>query len=198
MSVSSNLPATTSASSVMQQGGIKPADIVIPAMPAVTGGAQNYETRMAATQSFTQLGSGNLAGGGYRKKRKTIYKRRYNNVTKVMKGCNGKKTRRHKKNKRHNKRVFRGGSNISPNIIGDKVEINVPLGASGGQTDTLKSLTTALMDANTQVKNFSPRVPTSNFSGGGITRHRSTKYRRLRYKKSIGRRGRSRRHSGRH
>jgi hypothetical protein len=186
----------------MQQGGIKPADIVIPAMPAVTGGAQNYENRMAATQSLTQLGSGNLAGGGYRKKRKTIYKRRYNNVTKVMKGCNGKKTRRHKKNKRHNKRVFRGGGNISPNIIGDKVEINVPLGASGGQTDTLKSLTTVLMDAKTQEHNFPPSIPTSmvqsNFSGGGITRHRSTKYRRLRYKKSIGRKSRSRRHSGRH
>ena len=202
MSVSSQLPATTSAPSVMQQGGIKPPDIVIPGMPAVTGGAQNYENRMAATQSLVQVGNGGLAGGGYRKKRRTIYKRRYNNVTKVMKGCNGKKTRRHKKNKRHNKRVFRGGSNISPNIIGGKVEVNIPLGASGGQIGTLKTLTEGLMDVQTAAGNIPPPVPSTvvetKFSGGGITRHRSTKYRRLRYKKSIGRRGRSRRHSGRH
>jgi hypothetical protein len=201
MSVSSQLPATTSAASVMQQGGIKPPDISIPGMAAVTGGAQNYENRMAATQSLVQVGNGGLAGGGYRKKRKTIYKRRYNNVTKVMKGCNGKKTRRHKKNKRHNKRVFRGGSNISPNIIGGKVEVNVPLGATGGQIETLQTLTKGLMDVQTAAGNIPPPVPKiseTNFSGGGMTRHRSTKYRRLRYKKSIGRRGRSRRHSGRH
>ena len=202
MSVSSQLPQTTSADSVMQQGGIKPPDLVIPGMPAVTGGAQNYENRMAATQSLVQVGNGGLAGGGYRKKRRTIYKRRYNNVTKVMKGCNGKKTRRNKKNKRHNKRVFRGGSNISPNIIEGKFEVNAPLGATGGQIGTLQTLTEELFKAQTAGANIPPppvpKISETNFSGGGMTRHRSTKYRRLRYKKSIGRRGRSRRHSGRH
>jgi hypothetical protein len=199
MNASSQLPSTTSAPATDTAGGIKPPDIVIPSVPAVTGGAQNYENRMAATQSLTQLGSGNLAGGGYRKKRKTIYKRRYNNVTKVMKGCNGKKTRRNKKNKRHNKRVFRGGGNTSPTIIDGKLELNVPLGASGGQIGTLTELTKGLMDLSVQGKNTSPLPPApvqQKFGGGGITRHRSTKYRRLRYKKSIGRRGRSRRHSG--
>ncbi len=199
MSASSQLPATTSAASTMQ-GGITPLDdIKLPGVPAVTGGAQNYANRMAATQSLTQLGSGNLAGGGYRKKRKTIYKRRYNNVTKVMKGCNGKRTRRHNKNKRHNKRVLRGGDNITPTIIDGKLELPVPLGASGGQVATLQELTGGLMALQTQAGNGPPSIPApvqQNFSGGGITRHRSTKYRRLRYKKSIGRRGRSRRHSG--
>jgi hypothetical protein len=182
------------------QGGITPLDdIKLPGVPAVTGGAQNYANRMAATESLTQLGSGNLAGGGYRKKRKTIYKRRYNNVTKVMKGCNGKRTRRHNKNKRHNKRVLRGGDNITPTIIDGKLELPVPLGASGGQVATLQELTGGLLALKTQAGNGPPLPPApvqQNFSGGGITRHRSTKYRRLRYKKSIGRRGRSRRHSG--
>jgi hypothetical protein len=168
-------------------------------VPALTGGEENYANRMEATRNLMRAGNGSLAGGGYRKKRKTIHKRRYSSVMKVMKGCSSKKSRRHKKNKRHNKRVFRGGGNISPNIIGDKVEIDVPLGASGGQINTLKTLTEGLMDLSVQGTNTSPLPPApvqQKFSGGGITRHRSTKYRRLRYKKSIGRRGRSRRHSG--
>ena len=80
MSASSQLPATTSAASTMQ-GGITPPNITLPGMPAVTGGAQNYANRMEATQNLMRAGNGSLAGGGYRKKRKTIYKRRYNNVT---------------------------------------------------------------------------------------------------------------------
>ena len=198
MSASSQLPATTSAASTMQ-GGITPPNITLPGMPAVTGGAQNYANRMEATQNLMRAGNGSLAGGGYRKKRKTIYKRRYNNVTKVMKGCNGKRTRRHNKNKRHNKRVLRGGDNITPTIIDGKLELPVPLGASGGQVATLQELTGGLMALQTQAGNGPPPIPApvqQQFSGGGITRHRSTKYRRLRYKKSIGRRGRSRRHSG--
>jgi hypothetical protein len=199
MSASSQLPATTSAASTMQ-GGITPLDdIKLPGVPAVTGGAENYANRMEATQNLMRAGNGSLAGGGYRKKRKTIYKRRYNNVTKVMKGCNGKRTRRHNKNKRHNKRVLRGGDNITPTIIDGKLELPVPLGASGGQVATLQELTGGLLALKTQAGNGPPSIPApvqQNFSGGGITRHRSTKYRRLRYKKSIGRRGRSRRHSG--
>ena len=200
MSASSQLPATTSASSAIQSsGGIVPMNIQLPTMPAVTGGAQNYENRMAATQNLMRAGDGSLAGGGYRKKRKTIHKRRYSSVMKVMKGCSSKKTRRHNKNKRHNKRVLRGGDNITPAITGGKVELPVPLGASGGQVETLKELTGGLMALQNQETNIPPFPPLrveQKFSGGGITRHRSTKYRRLRYKKSIGRRGRSRRHTG--
>ena len=200
MSASSQLPATTTATATSaMQGGIVPTNIQLPTMPAVTGGAQNYDNRMAATQNLMRAGDGSLAGGGYRKKRKTIHKRRYSSVMKVMKGCSSKKTRRHNKNKRHNKRVLRGGDNITPTIIGGKLELPVPLGASGGQVDVLKTLTGGLMDLSVQGGNTPPSIPApvqQKFSGGGITRHRSTKYRRLRYKKSIGRRGRSRRHSG--
>ena len=70
-------------------GGITPVSLSIPAMPAVTGGAENYANRMASTRAFTQVGNGNFSGGGKRRRR--------NNVTKVMKGCNSKKTRRHNK-----------------------------------------------------------------------------------------------------
>ena len=87
--------------------------------------------------------------------------------------------------------------------MGSKIELPVPEGASGGQIETLKTLTGGLLDLQTASGNIPPTMPQvvqSKFSGGGISRrrHRRTKYRRLRYKKSIGRRGRSRRHSGRH
>ena len=194
MAVSSSLPATTTNAAATQQeqgGGIVPGDYNLPSMSAVTGGADNYNARMAATESLMQTGNGNLAGGGYRRRR--------NNVTKVMKGCNNKKTKRHNKKKRNNKRIFRGGSNITPTVVGDKIELPVPGGASGGQIDTLKTLTGGLLDVQTAAGNIPPPMPTvvqSKFSGGGISRrrHRRTKYRRLRSKKSIGRRGRSRRH----
>ena len=191
MSASTLLPASTSVAVATEQGGIKPPVLQLPSMPAVTGGAQNYENRMAATQSLMQAGNGNLAGGGYRRRR--------NNVTKVMKGCSNKKTRRHNKKKRNNKRIFRGGASITPEVVGGKIQLPVPEGASGGQVGTLKELTSVLLDAQTVAANKPPTMPpivVSNFSGGGISRrrHRRTKYRRLRYKKSIGRRGRSRRH----
>ena len=197
MAVSSLLPATTN-TAVSQQGGIVHVDNKIPSMPAVTGGAENYENRMAATQSLMQAGNGNLAGGGYRRRR--------NHVTKVMKGCSNKRTRRNNKNKRHKNRLFRGGANISPTIVGGKVELPIPGGASNEQISALKTLTGGLLAAQTAAGNVPPEMPKvvgSNFSGGGRTRkrmnkHRRTKYRILRYKKSIGRRGRSRRHSGRH
>jgi len=196
MSASTLLPATTNTvATATQQGGIMPGDYKLPSMPAVTGGAQNYENRMSATQSLMQAGNGNLAGGGYRRHR--------NHVTKVMKGCNNKRTRR---NKRGNKRLFRGGANITPAVTGGKVELTMPGGTSGTQIDALKSLTGGLLDAQTAAGNVPPPIPApvaGMFSGGGRTRrrmskHRRTKYRRLRYKKSIGRRGRSRRNSGRH
>jgi hypothetical protein len=171
-----------------------PGDYKVPSIPAVTGGAQNYENRMAATQSLMQAGNGNLAGGGYRRRR--------NHVTKVMKGCSNKRTRRNNKNKR----LFRGGANISPTVVGSKIEIVPPAGGSAEQISALKTLTGGLLDAQTAAANVPPSMPApvaGMFSGGGRTRrrmskHRRTKYRRLRYKKSIGRRGRSRRNSGRH
>jgi hypothetical protein len=192
MSANALLPTTTSSADATQQGGIKPPILEIPPVPAVTGGAQNYEIRMAATDALMKAGNGKLAGGGYRRRR--------NNVTKVMKGCNNKKTRRHNKKKRNNKRLFRGGASITPEVVGDKIELPVPGGASAGQVGTLKELTGGLFDAQTLAANkpstIMPPIVVSNFSGGGISRrrHRRTKYRRLRYKKSIGRRGRSRRH----
>jgi hypothetical protein len=195
MSASNLLPTTTTNAAATQQGGIQPPDLKVPALQAVTGGAQNYANRMAATQSLMEAGNGNLAGGGYRRRR--------SNVTKVMKGCSSKKTRRHNKNKRGNKRLFRGGANITPAVMGGQIQLSVPEGASGGQIDTLKALTGGLLDVQTAAGNIPQKPPAliaSSFSGGGISRrrHRRTKYRRLRYKKSIGRRGRSRRHSGRH
>lgn len=198
MSANALLPPTTSSADATQQeqsGGIIPADYKVPSMPAVTSGAQNYQIRMDATESLMKAGNGNLAGGGFHRRR--------NNVTKVMKGCNNKKTRRHNKKKRHNKRLFRGGANITPAVMGGKIELPVPGGASGSQIDTLKTLTSGLLDVQTAAGNIAPPPPpltVSKFSGGGISRrrHRRTKYRRLRYKKSIGRRDRSRRHSSRH
>jgi len=180
-------------------GGITAPNLSVPVQPAVTGGEQNFANRMAATQSLTNIASGNLTGGGKRLKRKTVHARHHNHVTKVMKGCNSKKTRRHNKKKRHGKRIFRGGSNITPAITGGKIEINIPGGSSAFQTETLKTLTGGLFDAQTTAGNVAPSIPAikeSNFSGGGVSRrrHRKTKYKRLRYKKSIGRKSRSYRH----
>ena len=198
MSASTLLPASTSVAVATEQGGIKPPVFQLPSMPAVTGGAQNYDNRMTATQSLMGVGNGNLAGGGYRRRR--------NHVTKVMKGCSNKKTRRNNKNKGHSNRLFRGGANITPAITGGKLELTMPGGSSDTQVDALKTLTGGLLDLQTAAGNLPPDMPkpvVGMFSGGGRTRrrmnkHRRTKYRRLRYKKSIGRRGRSRRHSGRH
>jgi hypothetical protein len=176
-------------------GGITPASLSMPAMPAVNSGEENYAIRMASTQALTQVGNGNFSGGG---------KRRYrNHVTKVMKGCSNKKTRRHNKKKRHGKRIFRGGNNITPAVTGGgKIELTMPGGSSPTQVGALQNLTKELFNAQTTAGNIPPSIPavtTSNFSGGGVSRRRrrNTKYRRLRYKKSIGRKSRSHRRSGR-
>ena len=190
MAVSSMLPNTTTV------GGITPVPHGLPEIQAVTGGDVNYNARMAAATALMQAGNG-IAGGGFRRRR--------NNVTKVMKGCSSKKTRRHNKKKRHGKRMFRGGANITPAVTGGRVEMPIPGGASSGQIDTLKSLTSGLFAAQTVGGNIAPSIPApssaaSRFSGGGLSRrrHRNTKYRRLRYKKSIGRKSRSYRGSRRH
>jgi len=200
MDVSSMLPTTTMA------GGIQPVSLKMPQMPAVTGGAQNYDNRMAATQALVGAGNGSLMGGGrFRMKKNTIHRRNYNNITKVMKGCSSKKTRRHNKKKRHGKRMFRGGANITPAVTdGGQIQLTMPGGASSDQIATLQSLTGGLFAAQTAGTNTVPSIPApsstaSKFTGGGLSRrrHRNTKYRRLRYKKSIGRKSRSYRRSGR-
>jgi hypothetical protein len=196
MSANALLPPTTTnaAATQQEQGGIKPPIITIPSIPLVASGGDNYNARMAATQALMKTGNGNLAGGGYRRRR--------NNVTKVMKGCNNKKTKRHNKKKRHGKRIFRGGNNITPAVTsGGQIELTMPGGSSPTQIETLRTLTGELGAAQTAAANVAPSVPvlaTSNFlKGGGVSRrrHRNTKYRRLRYKKSIGRKSRSHRRS---
>lgn len=202
MSVTSMLPNTTTAGGITSQASA----LGVPLMPAVTSGGQNYDNRMAATQALVDVVDGRLRGGGrFRTKRKTIRGRDYNNITKVMKGCSSKKTRRHNKKKRHGKRMFRGGANITPAVTGDQIQLNMPGGASPHQIATLKLLTGGLFAAQTAGTNTVSSIPatspaTSRFSGGGLSRrrHRNTKYRRLRYKKSIGRKSRSYRGSRRH
>ena len=202
MSAQELLPKITTGGA---EGGITAPPMSLPPMPATTSGAQVYETRMAATQALMQAGNGSLAGGGYRLKRKNTRRHGNNHISRVMIGCNNKKTKKHKhKRRRNNRRIFRGGaaSNISPSVIGSKVEIPIPMGSSGGQIETLKSLSSGLLDAQVVGGNVAPSSPTlitSNFAGGGIRRssiHRrkKTKYRILRHKKSIGRKGRSMRH----
>jgi len=208
MAVSSMLPNTTTAGGTT----VQTSELKLPPMQAVTGGAQIYNMREAATRALVELGNGgSLRGGGrFRMKRKTIRGRNYNNITKVMKGCSSKKTRRHNKKKRHGKRMFRGGAaNITPAVTpavtdGGKIQLTMPGGASPDQIATLQSLTGGLFAAQTAGTNTAPDMPAlssaaSKFSGGGLSRrrHRNTKYRRLRYKKSIGRKSRSYRRSGR-
>ena len=185
------------------QSGITSPILSLPAMPLVPGGEQNYANRMATTQSLMQVGNGNLSGGGrgYRMKRKMTYRRHINHIIKVMKGCNNKKTLkhryRHSKNKNNNKRIFRGGNNITPAITGGKIEIPIPVGASADQINTLKTLSGGLFAGQTLEANKPPPALSpvaSKFSGGGMTRRKIMNQRRLRYKKSIGRKCRSRRH----
>ena len=197
MAASSMLPNTTMAGGITSQA----VPLTLPPIQAVTSGGQIYDNRMTATTLLHALSGG---GGGFRMKRKTIRGRDYNNITKVMKGCSSKKTRRHNKKKRHGKRMFRGGANITPAVTGGRVEIPIPGGASPQQAAVLKELTGGLFAAQTVGGNIAPSIPApssaaSRFSGGGLSRrrHRNTKYRRLRYKKSIGRKSRSYRRSGR-
>ena len=189
MTVQSSLPTTTTA----------PA-LGLPPMPAVASGGDIYNARMDATKALMQAGNGSLKGGsGYRKYKTKINGRvkLQNNVTKVMKGCSSKKT-----SKRGRK--FRGGAGgISP--ASNQIEVPIPGGSSSTQTDTLAGLSGGLLKLQQQSINVAPASPLptkSMFSGGGgrKRRHRKTnrktnkRYRRLRYKKSIGRKGRSRRH----
>ena len=171
----------------------------LPPMPAVASGGDIYNARMDATKALMQAGNGSLKGGsgGRNRKYKTKItgrvKLRRNNVTKVMKGCSNKKT---------SKRGGAGG--ISP---ASQIEVPIPGGSSPTQANTLASLSGGLLKLQQQAANVAPASPPlvkTMFSGGGgrggkrghrkTNRKTNKRYRRLRYKKSIGRKGRSRRH----
>ena len=187
MSVQSSLPTTTTTAPALG----------LPPMPVVASGGDIYNARMDATKALMQAGNGSLKGGsGYRKYKTKINGRvkMQNNITKVMKGCNNKKTAKWG-------RKFRGGAGgISP--ASNKIEVPIPGGSSSTQTDTLAGLSGGLLKLQQQAANTPPPSPPlvkTMFSGGGAAskrRRRNTnkRYRRLRYKKSIGRKGRSRRH----
>ena len=112
---------------------------------------------------------------------------------------------RHTKSRRHAnkytiKKVMRGCS--SKQVGGAKLEVHIPPGTSAQQKDILQNAGTAALHA----KNF-PSKPeaytsssTQNFAAVGGNAAQSggykSKHRRHRYKKSIGRRGRSRRFRG--
>jgi len=190
MSVQSSLPTSTTA----------PA-LGLPPMPVVASGDDIYNARMDATKALMQAGNGSLKGGSSSKYKKYKTNRHFklrNNVTKVMKGCSNKKTAKQG-------RKFRGGAGgISPSP--NQIEVPIPGGSSSTQTDTLAGLSGGLLKLQQQALNKPPPSPPlvkTMFSvggGRGKRRHRKTnkktnkKYRRLRYKKSIGRKGRSRRH----
>jgi hypothetical protein len=112
-------------------------------------------------------------------------------IKKVMRGCNSKQY---------------GGAPLGSSSVGGAqnggVEISVPHGASAAQLETLKGGSAALLKMST----FPPKPEaytsssTQNFTvvGGKQSGGYKSKHRRHRYKKSIGRRGRSRRFRGSH
>jgi hypothetical protein len=190
----SSLPATTTPPATQSAGvGIIPTKFQLPTMPAVADGGQLFDNRMEATKLLMNAGTGNLKGGGNKRNKKTKYKKSRNHIVKVMKGCNNKKTKK-------NKMIFRGGSNlITPAVTGGKIEVPVPAGASQTQTSILSNLTTNLLKMQVLGSNIPAPIPDikpSKFAGGGVNnsryKNRKTNQKRLRYKKSIGRRSRSR------
>jgi len=171
----------------------------LPPMPAVASGGDIYNARMDSLKALMQAGNGSLKGGSgkYRKyKTNGRVKLRRNNVTKVMKGCSNKKT------SKRGRKIRGGAGGISP---ASQIEVPIPGGSSPTQVNTLASLSGGLLKLQQQAGNIAPASPPpvkTMFSGGGGGKrgHRKTnrktnkRYRRLRYKKSIGRKGRSRRH----
>jgi len=194
--VVSALPSTTSAPSTTPQtaqssGGLVKPDFKIPTIPATASGGDLFDNRTAATKLLMAVGSGNLKGGGRKMKGKTKYKKSRNNIVKVMKGCNTKRTKK-------NKRIFRGGNMVTPTKVGGEIEVPIPGGASPTQVSILKGLTNNLLQAQVLSSNKAPDIPrivSSKFTGGGIinnSRYKKTNYKLLRYKKSIGRKSRNR------
>jgi hypothetical protein len=190
----SSLPATTTPPGAQSAGvGIVPTKFQLPTMPAVADGGQLFDNRMEATKLLMNAGTGNLKGGGNKRNKKTKYKKNRNHIVKVMKGCNNKKTKK-------NKMIFRGGANlITPSITRGEIEVSVPVGASQTQTSILANLTKSLLNTQVLASNIPDKPPVikpSSFMGGGVNnsryKNRKTNQKRLRYKKSIGRRSRSR------
>ena len=200
MSVQSSLPSTTTAPV-----------LGLPSMPVVKSGGDTYIARMEATKALMQAGNGSLKGGsgglmqlvaygGKYKKYKTKITGRVkmrNNVTKVMKGCNNKKTLK------RGRKIRGGAGGISPAT--NQIEVPIPGGSSSTQADTLAGLSSGLLKLQQQSVNVAPPPPPlvkTMFSGGRgrkrgnrkTNRNTNKRYRSLRYKKSIGRKGRSRRH----
>ena len=193
MSVSA-LPSTTTPPNTQSAGvGIVPIDFKLPSMPAVAQGGDLFNNRMEATKLLMAAGSGNLKGGGRKMKGRTKYNKSRNHIIKVMKGCNSKRTKK-------NKRIFIGGDLVSPTKVGNMIEVPVPDGASGTQASILKALTDNLLKTQVLVSNRPPPIQPlekSRFAGGGNVnksryKNKRTNQKRLRYKKSIGRRSRSR------
>jgi hypothetical protein len=199
----SALPSTTSAPSTtpptaQSSGGIVKPEFKLPAMPAAPSGIDLFNNRMDATKLLIAAGSGNLKGGGRKLKGKTKYKKSRNHIVKVMKGCNTKRTKK-------NKRIFRGGNMVTPTIVKNEIEVTAPDTASKAQVGILKSLTDNLLKTQVLATNIPPdiqQLAKSRFVGGGNAnksryKNKKTNQKRLRYKKSIGRRSRSRRHKHR-
>ena len=112
-------------------------------------------------------------------------------IKKVMRGCNSKQ---------YGGATTTLGSSSVGGAQNGGVEISVPHGASAAQLETLKGGSVALLKMST----FPPKPEaytsssTQNFTavGGKQSGGYKSKHRRHRYKKSIGRRGRSRRFRG--
>jgi hypothetical protein len=192
-----NPPSTTPPTAPLSGGIVKP-DFKIPLMPAEASSNDLFNNRIEATKLLMAAGSGNLKGGGRKMKGKTKYKKSRNHIVKVMKGCNTKRTKK-------NKRIFRGGNMVTPTKVANEIEIIAPDTASKTQIGILKSLTDNLFKTQVLATNIPPAIPQlekSRFAGGGYvnkSRHKNkkTNQKRLRYKRSIGRRSRSRRHKHR-
>ena len=109
-------------------------------------------------------------------------------VKKVMRGCSSKQS---------------GGApplgNSAVGGNGNTVQVSMPPNATGGSKDTIVGASEALMKAKTFTAGGPPAAYTpttqTNIATGQTGGYKS-KHRRRRYKKSIGRKGRSRRFRG--
>jgi len=130
----------------------------------------------------------NSSSSKYVKRRRHIHRHRHT------------KSRRHA-NKYTIKKVMRGCS--SKQVGGAKQEVDIPHNASDQQKIILQKASSAVINAKnfpTKPEPYSPSSSSQNFAAvGGNTAQSGgykSKHRRHRYKKSIGRRGRSRRFRG--
>jgi uncharacterized 2Fe-2S/4Fe-4S cluster protein (DUF4445 family) len=126
----------------------------------------------------------NSSSSKYVKRRRHIHRHRHT------------KSRIHA-NKYTIKKVMRGCS--SKQVGGGKLEVHIPHNANDQQKHILRNASSAVVNANNFPVKPVPYIPSSsqNFAAvGGNTAQSGgykSKHRRHRYKKSVGRRGRSRR-----